>query len=54
LVQKPFIDGEPRERIIHRRFWDLTSSGRDLVDIDFSVRMSVILESTSYTNSGTT
>ncbi|MFC6720728.1 hypothetical protein [Halobacteriaceae bacterium SHR40] len=36
LIQKPYIDGESRERIIRRRFWDLTSSGRDLVDIDFS------------------
>lgn len=36
LIQKPYIDGESRERIIHRRFWDLTSSGRDLVDIEFS------------------
>lgn len=34
LIQKPHVDGDPRDRIIYRRFWDLTPSGRDLVDID--------------------
>lgn len=36
LIGPPYIDSEPRERIIHRRFWNLTPSGRDLVDRTFS------------------
>lgn len=36
LIGPPHIDGEPRERIIKRRFWNLTPSGRDLVDRTFS------------------
>lgn len=31
LVVRPSIDGEPRDRLIHRRFWQLTPSGRDVV-----------------------
>lgn len=36
LIGPPYIDSEPRERIIHRRFWNLKPSGRDLVDRTFS------------------
>lgn len=36
LIGPPHIDSEPRERIINRRFWNLTPSGRDLVDRTFS------------------
>ncbi|WP_226042484.1 hypothetical protein [Natrinema sp. DC36] len=36
LVGPPYIDSEPRERIINRRFYNLTPSGRDLVDRTFS------------------
>ena len=36
LIGPPYIDSEPRERIIRRRFWNLTPSGRDLVDRAFT------------------
>jgi len=36
LIGAPHINGEPRERIIRRRYWNLTPSGRDLVDRTFS------------------
>lgn len=36
LIRKPHINGEPRERLIHRTFFDLTPSGRDLINIDYS------------------
>lgn len=36
LIAQPHIDSDPRERIIRRRFWNLTPSGRDLVDRTFS------------------
>ena len=36
LIGPPYIDSEPRERIINRRFYNLTPSGRDLVDRTFS------------------
>lgn len=36
LIGPPYIDSEKRERIIRRRFWNLTPSGRDLVDRVFS------------------
>lgn len=36
LIGPPYIDSEPRERIINRRFYNLTPSGRDVVDRTFS------------------
>lgn len=31
LVERPTLNGEPRDRLLYRRFWQLTPSGRDIV-----------------------
>ncbi|WP_224268529.1 hypothetical protein [Haloprofundus salinisoli] len=32
LLERPRVDGKPRQRIYHREFWNLTSEARDLLD----------------------
>lgn len=32
LIEQPRIDGESRQRIYHRKYWNLTSEARDLLD----------------------
>ncbi|MBV0924745.1 hypothetical protein KTS45_11095 [Halomicroarcula limicola] len=32
LLERPRVDGEPRQRIYHREYWNLTSEARDLID----------------------
>lgn len=36
LIRRPSINGEKRERIMKRTFWDLTPSAKDLSDTDWS------------------
>lgn len=32
LIERPRVDGKPRQRIYHREYWNLTSEARDLLD----------------------